>query len=112
MTYTLSCWVQQASRRRMPLSVRSSTDEGTDPKCAKRDAPRDSQSSPHPFRPRSQGRPAIPSAGGAELPAGKPLRDTAGRTKAVFLLLACCTQEETWRLVLKRKYRSKKAMGD
>jgi hypothetical protein len=23
-----------------------------------------------------------------------PLRDTAGRPKAVFLLLACCTQEE------------------
>jgi hypothetical protein len=37
-------------------------------KCARRDAPSDSQSSPHPFRARSQGRPAIPSAGGAELP--------------------------------------------
>ena len=78
----------------MPLSVRSSTDEGTDPKCARRDAPSDSQSSPHSFRARSQGRPAIPSAGGAELPAGMPLRDTAGRPKAVFLLLACCTQEK------------------
>jgi hypothetical protein len=53
--HTLSSWVQQASRRRMPLSVRSSTDEGTDPKCARRDAPSDSQSSPHSFRARSQG---------------------------------------------------------
>jgi hypothetical protein len=30
---------------------------------------------------------------GAELPAGMPLRDAAGRPKAVFLLRACWTQE-------------------
>jgi hypothetical protein len=66
----------------MPLSVRSST-EGTDPKCARRDAPSVAILSA-PIQGALARATAIPSAGGAELPAGKPLRDTAGRPQGRF----------------------------
>jgi hypothetical protein len=67
---TLIRWNRKGFRfpkRRLDHSSRQNVPDGMPPS--------DSQSSAHRFRARSQGRPAIPGAGGADLPAGMPLRE-------------------------------------